>query len=279
MKKLLAFSAVINALQVAAAAALAALAFAFAPWRDGDYRLTLYVAAAGAAALAGVFIGITHTRAVHDLLSQTEALLATSSALESLNVKLRAQRHDFMNHLQVTGSLLELGDHTEALAYIEKIYGDIQAMGQNLRTSVPAVNALLMVKREECEKRGILVDIQITDDWNGLSIAGWEMCRILGNLMDNARDALEGAQSPWLRVHLYGELDRHCFNVANNGPTIPAAAISKLFESGYTTKPGGQGLGLGIVRGILERAGGGISVESDASATAFKGWVPCRRGD
>ncbi|HPS94485.1 MAG TPA: MASE3 domain-containing protein, partial [Deltaproteobacteria bacterium] len=50
--------------------------------------------------------------------------------------------YDFMNHLQVVFGLLDMGDGEEARQYIERVYGDIQRVGQALRTSIPAVNAL-----------------------------------------------------------------------------------------------------------------------------------------
>ena len=45
-------------------------------------------------------------------------------------------------------------EYGEAMNYIERVYGDIQRVSSVLKTSIPAVNALLRVKTAEAQKRG-----------------------------------------------------------------------------------------------------------------------------
>ena len=85
---------------------------------------------------------------------QYEALTKAFELLEQLNGKLRAQRHDFMNHLQVVYGLMELEDGQSAVAYMQRLFGELNRDGQQPRTDNPAVNALLMAKRAEAETRG-----------------------------------------------------------------------------------------------------------------------------
>jgi sensor histidine kinase regulating citrate/malate metabolism len=101
-----------------------------------------------------------------------------------------------MNHLQVVFSLLELGDSDEAMKYVESVYGDIKRTGSALKTAIPAVNALIAAKRQDCEAQGIALALHIASSWQGLPVPGWEMCRVLGNLIDNAREALSEARLP-----------------------------------------------------------------------------------
>jgi sensor histidine kinase regulating citrate/malate metabolism len=60
-----------------------------------------------------------------------------------------------MNHLQVVFGLIDMGETGDAREYIERVYGDIQRVGQALKTAIPAVNALLAAKLSECRARGI----------------------------------------------------------------------------------------------------------------------------
>jgi signal transduction histidine kinase len=67
----------------------------------------------------------------------------------------------------------------------------------------------------------------------------------------------------------------------DNGPGIPAEALEKIFESGYTTKRGGsgshRGLGLAITRSIVKAAGGGIRATTHSpSGTCFEIELPVR---
>jgi signal transduction histidine kinase len=59
-------------------------------------------------------------------------------------------------------------------------------------------------------------------------------------------------------------------HIRDSGVGIPAALMSRIFEPLYTTKPGGTGLGLYIVREILGAHGGEVTVESmEGQGTTF----------
>lgn len=66
--------------------------------------------------------------------------------LEHLNIRLREQRHDYLNQIQIVYGLLELNAFDEAKEYLNPVFRDIMKVNQALRTSEPAVNALLQAK-------------------------------------------------------------------------------------------------------------------------------------
>ena len=207
---------------------------------------------------------------------QSEMLEEAYGQLEDLNATLRAQRHDFKNHLQVVFGLIELKEYREAQEYIERVYGDVELVGRSLKTAIPAVNALFAAKMADCEEKGIQMDVQIHSPWQGMPIAGWEMCRILGNLIDNAMDAILSGKSPRkiLTVEIGERLQDFTFRVENTGPEIPEDLRERIFERGFTTKSSGCGLGLSIVREILRENGGDIRLFSDEKGTRFEGRIP-----
>ncbi|HML45723.1 MAG TPA: Spo0B domain-containing protein, partial [Clostridia bacterium] len=272
--KVAAFAIVINTLQIAAILALVLLVFFTDLEKQSQGFVEYMVVIAGVVVVVGAYMDIQHARYTLRMHEQAKALEAAYGQLESLNVVLRAQRHDFMNHLQVVFSLIEMEDYREAVDYIQKVYGDIQSVSRSLRTGNPSINALLKVKFAECERRGIEVDAKITSPWNNLPIQGWEMCRVLGNLIDNAMDAMAEVKHPKLTLQLREELGSYRFRIINNGPQIPASVAERIFQSGFTTKRTGQGMGLHIVRSILREAGGDIAVQSGPEETAFEGWLP-----
>ena len=106
-----------------------------------------------------------------------------------------------------------------------------------------------------------------------MPVPGWELCRVLGNLIDNARDALTGANtpSPAIAIRFDETPAQFSFRVSNNGPAIPPDQLEHIFRMGFTTKREGSGYGLAIVREILETHGGTIEVTSDDRETAFTG--------
>ncbi|MBE5774417.1 MAG: GHKL domain-containing protein [Clostridiales bacterium] len=208
---------------------------------------------------------------------QARMLEEAYSQLEDLNGTLRRQRHDFMNHLQVVFSLMEMGEYPDAMQYVENVYGDIQRTGSVLKTSIPAVNALIAAKRDDCEEHGIRFTTEIASAWQDLPVAGWEMCRVMGNLIDNARDALMSVKdhpSPAIAVSIEETPAAFNFSVSNNGPAIPREIMDSIFEMGFTTKEEGHGSGLSIVVEIMESYRGTVSVKSNDSLTTFYGTIP-----
>lgn len=205
---------------------------------------------------------------------QNEMMAEAMDQLDELNIQLRMQRHDFLNHLQVVYSLVDMKENDEAVRYIETVYGQMRRLSAGMKTDKPAVNALLQAKLAQAEDKGVRLQLEVTSPLTELPVNDWELCRVLGNLIDNGMDAMEGMAQPEMKVELYEDLRSYGLRVSNNGPEIPAAIRQKVFNTGFTTKAAGHGLGLSIVKEILEDAGGGISLESDAQRTAFTGWIP-----
>lgn len=199
----------------------------------------------------------------------------TLNQIEDLNNTLRAQRHDFLNHLQVVYSLIEMNEYKETSDYIEKVYEDIKKVNRVLKTSNPAINGLLQAKQLDCEDRGILVELKIETRLEKLKVPSWEMCRVLGNLIDNAMEATEENRNKYLKIEILEESQEYRFFVKNNGKKIPEELISRIFEPGFTTKgEKGQGMGLAISKGIIEKYGGNIAVSTNDTNTTFKVTIP-----
>ena len=218
--------------------------------------------------------------------SRLEQAESSLDDLNKLNNTMRAQRHDFMNHLQVVHSLIELGEHSEANAYIDKVYDQIEKVSSSLKTSIPAVNAILEAKRQAAEKRGIDVAVEITTTLSDVPIPDWELCKLLGNIIDNSINALteaksntdirEADQNRYMTVELFEDIHAYRFKISNNGPVIPQELWDKIFETGFTTRVRANegGMGLYICRGIVSKYNGKLWVISDELETVFEGFVP-----
>lgn len=227
----------------------------------------------------GAVLDIREACNARKLADEADMLGDAYGKLEELNGTLRSQRHDFMNHLQVVYSLLELEEHQAAGEYIEKVYEDVKKVGRSLRTAHPAINALLAAKLSDCEEKSIKVELLIESPWETLHIPSWEMCRVLGNLIDNAIDAMTAASAagktldPHLTISLGETLHSFTFSVSNNGPRIPENILERIFQNGFSTKSRGRGMGLSIVKSILQHYDGEIELHSDDRLTSFQGII------
>ncbi len=239
--------------------------------------LTLTVAAS-AVVIWGAVVDIREALSTRKLLTQLDDMDDTIDAMSTFNNTLRSQRHDFLNHLQVVYSLIEMGEYEEANDYIEQVYGKITSVSRVMKTAIPAVNALLQVKVAACEKAGVAVTLEITTKLELLenTMPEWEMCKVLSNLIDNAIDAMKDVpqKQRHLLIRLTESVRRYTFSVENTGKVIEEEARERIFFPGFTTKGDGHGMGLYIVRRTLNERGGDIEVESAAGCTAFTGYVP-----
>ncbi len=200
-----------------------------------------------------------------------DALLISYRNLEELNSTLRAQRHDYLNHLQVVYGMMELEEYEELHHYLEPVYKDMLKTGKALKTAKPAINALLKAKMGEAEGKGIDVYVEVKSDLKELRVADWEICKVLSNLIDNAMTALEdtGGEKK-IEIDVTETKEEYVFTVSNNGPMIPEMVQEYIFKQGFTTKrEEGHGMGLFIVQNVLKENAGSISVTSDEKETAF----------
>ena len=109
------------------------------------------------------------------------------------------------------------------------------------------------------------------------------MNSIFSNLILNAKDALEECEDDRqkeIKVTVGRKDDDNgsffVIKVADNGPGIPEEHLNEIFEPFFSTKPtSGTGLGLGIVRRLVQLYGGKIEVESKAGeGTRFSVTLP-----
>jgi signal transduction histidine kinase len=103
---------------------------------------------------------------------------------------------------------------------------------------------------------------------------GGELNQVWSNLIDNAVDAVdEGGQ---IEITAGRERDRVVVRVIDNGCGVPVEVRDRIFDPFFTTKPVGKGTGLGldIVRRLLQRHNGQIELESRPGRTEFRVTLP-----
>ena len=275
VNKATAYAIVVNAIQIAALA-LFVLYVVFGSGHD-ERILTAVVVVAALMAIWGASIDIREALQTRRRERTIEGLKQSNDQMDALNLKLRAQRHDFLNHIQVVYSLLEMGESQEAADYLERIWTEFKTVSRVIRTKVTAFNALLQVKSAACEERGIALEMDIRSTLEDLSVPAWEICCIIGNLMDNAMDALADQPGGKIRLEVREDVRGYSFVIANNGQPIPENLREAIFEPGFSTKGEGRGMGLSIVRNTLEEFGGAIAL-AEGDETAFVVTVPRRAG-
>ena len=89
-----------------------------------------------------------------------------------------------------------------------------------------------------------------------------QLTRIITNLVTNAIHALENTENPEINVKVFETQEEVFIDVEDNGKGIEKEDSSKIFEPKFTTKSSGMGLGLPMVKNIVEAYNGKISFTS-----------------
>ena len=209
--------------------------------------------------------------------TELSGLLRELDGVKSLTDALRAQQHEFANHMHTVAGLLELGETQEALSFLTDLRGAEIGLTESLRTRIasPLVVGLILAKFSVAAERGI--DLVLTEDtWLGdIPVKSQAVTTILGNLIDNAFDAVAGkysvAEGPGrVTVSLVEEEDVIRIQVGDNGPGIPDDVRESIFVDGFSTKPASgslrRGLGLALVHRLVQRLHGRIEVSAGPGA-------------
>jgi signal transduction histidine kinase len=102
-----------------------------------------------------------------------------------------------------------------------------------------------------------------------------QMVRVLNNIYKNAVQALGHQENPKITTHCSLENGFIKITIADNGVGIPQKEISRIFEPRFTTKSSGMGLGLALVKKMLENANASIKVESEeGKGSQFSIFIP-----
>ena len=163
--------------------------------------------------------------------------------------------------------------------YLTPVYKGIMKMGKALKTSKPALNALLKAKMEEAEGKQIDVYVEVKSDLRQFLVEDWQLCKVLSNLIDNAMTVLlEKESERKLEIDINEDREYYRFSVSNNGKPISKEFQEIIFKRGFSTKKEeGHGMGLAIVSDIVKENRGSISVSSAKEKTEFT--VVFRKGD
>ena len=207
-----------------------------------------------------------------------EALTGELDSARGLTEALRSQAHESANRLHTIVSLIELGHTDRALAFATEELEVSQVLTDRVVGAVeePALTALLLGKAAEAHERGIAFEIEPGAHWPRDVAPTRDVVTIVGNLIDNALDAVSDEGAPTAgerRVGFGSRVEDGCavLDVSDNGPGLPPGAVADAFRRGWSTKTQGsagrRGIGLALVAQTVDRLGGTLEVSGPPGAT------------
>ncbi len=179
-----------------------------------------------------------------------------NKTLSAKNDELSAFQHDFNNIIQTIGGLLLVGKYDNLKRYYNDLKIDCQTLNDmeklnSTKIKNPEVLALLVNKYELAKQYGIRMNLDIYSDLSKLNTDIFQIIRILGILLDNAIEATKECNEKILNIE---------FRIENNTQTIiiensysnKNINTENIYQKGFSTKKGNQGLGLWKVNKIIK---------------------------
>ncbi|WP_236863697.1 sensor histidine kinase [Brevibacterium daeguense] len=226
-------------------------------------------------------------------------------SVRSFSESLRSQTHEYANRLHMVVSLIETGNSDQALDFATREISQLDRPADNLLGGFdhPILSALLLTKYSQAKEAGIELTVDTEELCGSLRADDRDLVTILGNLLDNAFDAVSrpGVPAEARRVQLRiagSDAGGYEIEVADDGPGIAEEDVERIFERGFSTKhdgveadsgsgrseSGSRGVGLSLVVQAVRRLGGAIEVrggpecEGDPAGAAFEVWLPGGNG-
>jgi signal transduction histidine kinase len=136
----------------------------------------------------------------------------------------------------------------------------------------PALLAAALAPYRTALPPGVRLSIEVADGVPPVLADRRLVERAVVNLVENALQAV--GQAGTIAVRLCREQERVAIEVEDSGPGIDPEIRERIFEPFFSTKTGGSGLGLALVKKIAEDHGGGVALESQPGSTRVVLWLP-----
>jgi two-component system, CitB family, sensor kinase len=211
--------------------------------------------------------------------TESETLKRALDEVTGVADTLRAQSHEFANRLHTLVGLVELGHYAEAVEFVTGLSAARGELTDHLVEAIgePKLAALILAKVSLAAERD--VDLRLLPDSRLVQriTAITPVLTVVGNLIDNAIDAAALAPAPvpgksgrQVELTLVAAETDLLIRVRDTGPGVPHDMRDQIFTDGVTTKSSvtgaRRGLGLALVRQIVNGMGGMVSVGQDGGA-------------
>ena len=189
--------------------------------------------------------------------------------INDLISKLKANEHEYKNHLNTIWSIAQVTPSEEIKEklkeYIGNIVDDTEEFSMLLNIENTIIKAVLYNKAQRAEKLGVKYNYKVSSDFKEIQLDNSELTVILSNLLNNAIEATSFIEKKEVIINITEDERYYKIEVKNYTSNLKSEDLTQIFKVGYTTKGEGRGYGLANVKAIVDKHKGKIqmSLEDD----------------
>lgn len=197
----------------------------------------------------------------HSLLLQNKAYQQQLDMIHATEERLNRIRHDFKNHLIALEELAHTDEKRELKEYLQKLGREYQLPEKYVYTGNQVLDGLINHKLKIMTSAGAEVKIKIQIPEN-LKINPFDLVVIIGNLLDNAIDALNKQREGYFEIHITYKQGMLLITTKNTYDGIIIKHGNKLVSTKKNAKEP-HGIGLSNVRRIIEKYQGEMIIDTE----------------
>jgi len=186
-------------------------------------------------------------------------IISNNAELMDINIKREQMDKARENSRQIIENVGKIKRFTDGLMDFSKL--ETEMVSYEMKHLIE--NLLFSIKTQR-KFKGVTIDQSYDGDLPEIHIDVGQIQQVLLNLMNNAVDAMLGEKDPHIGIVVRFDHDRQMMEIklTDNGQGMSPEVQEKVFQSHFTTKADGHGLGLANSRKIIKNHGGEISVQS-----------------
>lgn len=181
-------------------------------------------------------------------------------SIQNFQRKFNPENPDVNNNVsEFSQTLIQQIDTLSSIASAFSSFADMPAQQNESLNIVEVTKLALDIFNED------YIHFEAKEEKITVKLDRTQLIRVINNLVKNAIQAIPAAKEPKIGVTVFSEKEHVKIIIEDNGVGVSDENKSKIFEPKFTTKTSGMGLGLGMVKNIVETYNGSITFTSKSN--------------